>query len=146
MKNCQEYSKTIEFKLDTQDQKLTAVRAQGEVFASRGGVDLMITEFVENAFDAIKKKKILHALPEAIKQMNFTPQFEKIAIEKYTTPITEFQKKYSLTEEDKSNFGKLQEKLLDSLQSGALDLESRSTGAHCGPPAPRFSPDPRSGA
>jgi len=113
----QEYSKTIEFKLDTQDQKLIAVRAQGEVFASRGGVDLMITEFVENAFDAIKKKKILHALPEAIKQMNFTPQFEKIAIEKYTTPITEFQKKYSLTKEDESNFKKLQEKLLDVVKS-----------------------------
>ena len=113
----QEYSKTIEFKLDTQDQKLRAVIAQGQVFASKGGVDLMITEFVENAFDAIKKKKILHALPEALKQMNFASQFEKIAIEKYTTPIMEFQKKYSLTKEDKSNFEKLQKKLLDVVKS-----------------------------
>ncbi len=53
------FSQEIEFDLSERGQKLTAVRAQGEVFASKGGVDLMITEFVENSFDAIKKRKII---------------------------------------------------------------------------------------
>jgi len=114
----QEYSKKIEFKLDTHDQKLTAVRAQGEVFASKGGVDLMVTEFVENSFDAIKKKMVLQALPKAIKQMSFSPEFEKIAIEKYTIPITDFKEKYNhLTKDDEENLKKLQQKILDVIKS-----------------------------
>ena len=85
LKNSIKYSRNFEFNLDSPDQKLIAVRAQGEVFASKGGVDLMITEFVENSFDAIKKSLMLQYLPEAIKQMSFTQQFEKIAIEIHTT-------------------------------------------------------------
>lgn len=108
----------FEFQLTTKEQKLTAVRAQGEVFASKGGVDLMITEFVENSFDAIKKRKILYALPKAIKQMNFIPEFEKMAFEKYTTPITEFKVKYqSISKEDEKNLEKLEEKILQIVES-----------------------------
>lgn len=113
----EEYSKRFEFEFNTPDQKLSAVSAQGEAFASKGGVDLMITEFVENAFDAIKKKIILQALPEALKQLNFNPKFEKIAIEKYTTPITDFNKNYTITKDDELNFEKLKNKLLEVLQS-----------------------------
>jgi len=112
------YSKTIEFKLDSRDQKLTAVRAQGEVFASKGGVDLMVTEFVENSFDAIKKRKVMEAFPKALKEMNFTPELEKIAIEKYTLPITDFEKKHKkLTSEQKENLSKLGKKILHVIQS-----------------------------
>ena len=30
----------------------------------------MLTEFVENSFDAIKKEKVHNAIPEALKKMN----------------------------------------------------------------------------
>lgn len=112
------YSKKIEFQLTTTEQKLTAVRAQGEAFASKGGVDLMITEFVENSFDAIKKRKILEALPKALKQMDFTPEFKKIAFERYTTTIIEFKAKYqSLSKEDEKNLEKLEQQILDIVKS-----------------------------
>lgn len=106
------FTKKFEFDLSSQEQKLTAVRAQGEVFASKGGVDLMITEFVENSFDAIKKRKILEAFPKALKQMKFTPEFETIAIDKYMLPIMEFNEKYkNLTKENNENFSKLQKQI-----------------------------------
>lgn len=119
-----QYSKKIEFELDTLDQKLTAVRAQGEVFASKGGVDLMVTEFVENSFDAIKARKIQEALPKAFKQMNFTPDFEKIAIEKYRMPIFEFKEKYNnLTKKDEENLENLRKKILDIIKSDKAQKE-----------------------
>ena len=99
IKDAGKYKGTFEFKLETKDQKLTAVRAQGEIFAAQAGPDLMLTEFVENAFDAIKRWLILNALTKAIQQMNFTPDFQKIAIEYHTIPITEFNEKYTLTKE-----------------------------------------------
>lgn len=108
----------IEFELATKEQKLRAVKAQGEVFASQGGVDLMITEFVENSIDAIKKRKILQALPKAIKQMNFSSELEKMAFEKHTIPITEFIKKYqNISIEDEKNLQKLEEKILQVVES-----------------------------
>ena len=112
------FSQEIEFDLSERGQKLTAVRAQGEVFASKGGVDLMITEFVENSFDAIKKRKITEAFSKALKQMKFSSEFEQIAIDKYSIPITEFNEKYrKLKQEDIENFSKLQDKIIDVIKS-----------------------------
>lgn len=111
-------SKKIEFDLSTQDQKLTAVRAQGEVFASKGGVDLMITEFVENSFDAIKKRKILETFPSALKQMKFDSKMNQLASDKYTIPITEFNKKYQkLSKEQKERLSSLNKKILEIISS-----------------------------
>lgn len=112
------YSKQIEFEITTPEQKLTAVRAQGEVFASKGGVDLMITEFVENSFDAIKRKKNLLALPKAIEQLNFDQTLAKLAFEKYNLTIFEFNEKYpNLSEENKKSFVTLHDKILDLVKS-----------------------------
>lgn len=112
------YSKRIEFDLSSQPQKLHAVKAQGEVFASHdGGVDLMITEFVENSLDAIKKRKIMEAFPKALKQMNFSPELEKIVIEKYTLPYIDFNKKHKkITEDESESFSKLQNKILEIIE------------------------------
>ncbi len=119
------FSQEIEFDLSERGQKLTAVRAQGEVFASKGGVDLMITEFVENSFDAIKKRKIIEAFPKALKLMKFSPEFEQIAIDKYTIPITEFNEKYrKLKHDDMENFSKLQVKIIDVIKSENQRIES----------------------
>ena len=80
------FEEEIEFDFKDKSAKLTAVTAQGEVFASKGGVDLMITEFGENAFDAIKKLLILLTLPEALNQLKFEPNFVKMATDKYNMP------------------------------------------------------------
>ncbi|MGY5149577.1 MAG: hypothetical protein ACW9W3_05900 [Candidatus Nitrosopumilus sp. bin_68KS] len=112
------YTKKIEFDLTSSDQKLTAVKAQGEVFASRGGTDLMITEFVENSIDAIKKRKVMEVFPKVLKNLNFDEETEKIAIEKYTLPITEFQKKYPRLSNDKSeHLTSLQNEIFKTIKS-----------------------------
>lgn len=114
----EEYSQDIEFKFDKPDQKIQAVKAQGEAFASKGGVDLMITEFVENSFDAIKTRKVVETLPKAIKQMNFNSTMENVAIEKYTLPVVEFKEKYpSLTSEDNENLNNLHQKIFEIIKS-----------------------------
>ena len=119
-----QYSKKIEFKIDTPEQILRAVKAQGEVFASKGGVDLMITEFVENSFDAIKARKIQQTLPKALKQMNFTSEFENIAIEKYRMPIFEFKEKHmNLTKEEEENLENLRKKILEIIKSEKAQKE-----------------------
>ena len=50
--------KKIDFEITEDSQKLAAVKTGGELFASQGGIALMLTEFVENGNDAIKAKQI----------------------------------------------------------------------------------------
>jgi hypothetical protein len=107
-KSGENYSKDIEFQLTSTDQKLAAVMAQGEVFASKGGVDLMITEFVENSFDAIKTKIVQEFLDDAISQMNFSLEMQKIASDKYRMPVGDFNEKYpTISREVQSKFEEL---------------------------------------
>tara|TARA_Y100000590_G_C15719011_1_gene1012867 strand:- start:946 stop:3087 length:2142 start_codon:yes stop_codon:yes gene_type:complete len=96
--------KKYEFRIDTEQQKLTAVMAQGEVFASQAGPDLMLTEFVENAFDAIKKKKVLNALPDALKKMNVESSLQELAYDKHNLPSIEFNEKYETLSNEKETF------------------------------------------
>ena len=84
----------FEFNFDTQESKITAVMAQGEVFAAQAGPDLMLTEFIENAFDAIKKKKVLDAIPHALKQMNVESTLQELAYDKHNLPAIDFKEKY----------------------------------------------------
>ena len=48
----------IPFEITEESQKLAAVTSGGELFASQGGIPLMLTEFVENGNDAIKAKQV----------------------------------------------------------------------------------------
>ncbi len=120
-----EYSESIEFDLSDPQQKLAAVRIQGELFSSKpGGLQLMSTEFVENGMDAIKKKKTLRALPIATKQLGFSDELKKLAYQKYQLPKNEFENILkSISNESKHQLEKLNELIPNIVKSKLSEKE-----------------------